>query len=96
MIKISFTKNKLSAIGHANSDKKGKDLVCCAISTIFYSSLAWFKENEIDFKQSKKDNSLTISLIKKTKSNQDLLNLMFKQLNLIQKNYPKYIKIKKI
>ena len=39
MIKIKFTPEtlKLEVTGHANHGKKGEDIVCAAISTLFYT-----------------------------------------------------------
>lgn len=41
MITITYKahgkKHKLSIEGHADSGERGKDLVCCAVSTLFYT-----------------------------------------------------------
>ena len=47
MIEITYTKSKdeftLDMTGHAGSNEPGKDLVCCAVSTLFFNvSLSYF------------------------------------------------------
>ena len=41
MIEITYTKSKdefvLDMTGHAGSNEPGKDLVCCAVSTLFFT-----------------------------------------------------------
>lgn len=40
MIEITIKPREIIIKGHAKSDVKGKDLVCCAVSTLYYSLVA--------------------------------------------------------
>ncbi len=39
MVRIAYnaSKKEMSFSGHAGSAEKGKDLICCAVSTLFYT-----------------------------------------------------------
>jgi len=93
MIKIIYTDKSLSISGHANSDRKGKDLVCAAVSGIYLSALSWFNSNEIELSQVKDTQKLTI--VKPTSDNKYKLSLLIKQLDVMAYNCPKSIKISK-
>ena len=40
---------RLTVHGHAKSDEKGKDLVCCAVTTLVGTLFASLEENEITY-----------------------------------------------
>lgn len=93
MIKIVYTDKSLAISGHANSDRKGKDLVCAAVSGIYLGALSWFKSNEIKLGQT--EDKQTLTLVKQTSDNKTKLELLVKQLKTIAWDCPKCIKIVK-
>ena len=95
MINIKYTKNSISIAGHACQAKKGQDIVCAATSGIFFgAALGWFKKNETRM-YVECGNGLKLELVKKTKANQLLIELLVKQLTILARNKKKYIKITK-
>ena len=40
MINVKIKPNEIIIDGHANSAPKGEDLVCCAVSTLYYALIA--------------------------------------------------------
>lgn len=95
MIAISYTKNSIEISGHACQAKKGKDIVCAAVSGIFFGALNWFNEEDIKLTCNKKTNDVKLELISKTKTNQEYIGLIVKQLQPIAYDYKKYIKLSK-
>lgn len=95
MIVISYTKNSIELSGHACQAKKGKDIVCAGVSAIFFSSLNWFKAKDINLNYDKKNHGVKLELVNKTKTNQEYLVLIVKQLKAVAKDFKQYIKISK-
>ena len=96
MTYIVFKDKCLTATGHSNAAKtKQYDMVCCAVSTIMYSIPIWFKPNEFAFIIDKKNTSIAVKLLKATPKNKKRLAMGYKQLQYLQQQYPKYIKITK-
>lgn len=93
MIVISYTKNSLELKGHACQAKKGKDIVCAAVSGIFFGALTWFKAKDIQLAYDKKHNGVKLELITKTKQNQEYLGLIVKQLKPLTHDFKQYVKI---
>ena len=95
MIEVTYSNNRISIKGHADSEVKGKDLVCAAVSSLIISvtnSLTGFNKNEI---RSKSGEVTINSKHKISKEDQIRLEVLLNGLKLIAKKYPKYIKIKK-
>ena len=95
MIVISYTKNSIQLSGHACQAPKGKDIVCAGVSAIFFGSLSWFKAKDIKLIYNKKNNGVKLELINKTKTNQQYLGLIVKQLKPMAYDFKKYIKLSK-
>ncbi len=95
MINVIWHKNSLVLKGHANSNSKGKDLVCCAASAIIQTATAWFNENDIEINKNNKIPSFEIKLSKINKQNQKYLELIYQQLACLAKHNKKYILCKK-
>lgn len=100
MIKIKFTPEtlKLEVTGHAKHGKKGEDIVCAAISTLFYtlgevlhSSLDML-EGEPEFKDSKGKG--IISCTPKEEYNANIVlsyRAILIGMELVANNYPKNV-----
>ncbi|AHB36101.1 ribosomal-processing cysteine protease Prp [Spiroplasma apis] len=88
---------KIIISGHANSDKYGKDLVCAGITAIVNGSL-----NAFDKKCGKnveiivEENKISIIILESDKLLQEFVDFLKIQLETIQIQYPKNIKIKEV
>ncbi len=94
MIIVYFAKDKLTLTNHAGNTKLAK-LVCCGASAIVQCAISWFKKTDIKLTKNDKIPLLSIELINRSINNQNLLNLIFKQLLALKKQYSRYITIKK-
>ena len=94
MIQVILRNDSLTLRGHANNNKKGKDLVCCGASTIIYTTTNWFEKDDIDFKEDKSIPLIEIKLKKKTAKNKEYLQLAYQQLVCLAKHNKKYLKCK--
>jgi uncharacterized protein YsxB (DUF464 family) len=85
MVTISYKKDNMCINGHTNYAEKGKDIVCCAISTLcqFVINL-----DKLDYKDTKE--GYVINTKKMRKETFDTLVNMFEEL---QQQYPKYVSI---
>jgi uncharacterized protein YsxB (DUF464 family) len=102
MIKTVFKKSddefrELLVTGHANYDKKGKDIVCAAVSTAIIMTVNMISEFKLD-----QEIDLTIKegyfklIVKNQNENiKKILNNLEYSLVDLEKQYPIYIKIKK-
>ena len=95
MINITWHKNSLVLQGHANSNSKGNDLICCAASTIVQTAVVWFNKRDIKITKNKKIPLFEIKLINLTKQNKKYLELIYKQLSYLAKQNKKYMLCKK-
>ena len=101
MIKITYLENNnqivyLKSEGHANYDKKGKDIVCSAVSAIIIGGLNAIKEID-DYKISSENGKVEIVLKTDRQNNDDkiVLKTMLIQLKTIEDSYKDYVKITK-
>lgn len=88
--------NKISGFevsGHANYDKKGKDIVCSAVSAIVIGGLNAIKNiDSFDIKIA--DNIVKcISISKVSDYDQIVIETIMTQLKTIEKEYDKYLQI---
>jgi len=102
MIKVELKKtndhiSNITVSGHANYDKKGKDIVCAAVSTALILTANAISKFKLDHKTDLKVNDGYFELKVNNKDeiiNNLLLNLEYSLIDL-EKQYPIYIKIKK-
>ena len=100
MINVRFTSDDdyisyLEIKGHADSNKKGKDLVCSAVSGIVIGSInSLTKIAKKDIKVI--DGEVIIKPSKKITYDDNIrIKMMITQLKILANSYPSYIKIKK-
>lgn len=100
MIEVNYLENngvisKLEISGHANFDKKGKDIVCSAISAIGVGGInALTNIDEIEIVIN--DGYILVNGSGlNNEYNQIVLKTMLTQLKTIEKSYSKYIKVSK-
>lgn len=99
MIKVNILVNdniqEINIIGHANYDEYGKDIVCSATSSIVITSvnaILSFDEDYIDYVETK--DKFIIKINKYDSIVDKLITNMLNLLKELEKDYPKYIKIK--
>lgn len=99
MIKVNILGNKkieeINIIGHANYDEFGKDIVCSATSSIVITTvnaIISFNENYISY--SELPNKFIIKINEHNDVVSKLITNMLNLLKELEKDYPKYIKIK--
>lgn len=100
MIEVNYLENnsvitKLEISGHANFDKKGKDIVCSAVSAIGVggiNALTNIDKIEVVIKEGY---ILVNGSGLNNEYNQIVLKTMLTQLKTIEKSYSKYIKVSK-
>lgn len=95
MIVIKYTNTSISISGHAGYGKKGKDIVCAGVSAIIFGAIEWFNPKDIELKQDKKHNAITLVIKNRKKENMMKLDLIIQQLKPITKQFKKYVKISK-
>lgn len=104
MLKVFILKDragnlaKFEACGHANFNKRGKDIVCAGASALIQTCILSLKKQKIKAKIHLKKDCLSWTMqknnsVKKIKEATLLINNMLTGLNEIQKKYPKNIKI---
>ncbi len=94
MILVIYSKRKITIKGHANFAKKGKDIVCAAVSSLVnttLNSLKGFKKSEIEIKDGEVNFNITHKV---DRDDQIRLDMLIKGLKLIEKEYPDKIKVK--
>lgn len=94
MIQVILRNDSLTLTGHANSNKKGQDFVCCGASTIIYTTTSWFEKDDINFTEDESIPLIEIKLKKKTIKNKEYLQLAYQQLVCLAKHNKKYMKCK--
>lgn len=101
MIKVTITQNQVNILkveikGHANSNEHGKDLVCAGVSSIgigILNSINILAKDSCDCKVS--DGYILIDVINNNDNLQVILKTLIIQLETIEFNFKKYIKIYK-
>lgn len=101
MIKISINKkqdliDEITIKGHAGYDESGKDIVCASVSSISITTvnaLISIDEGCIDYTQ--KEGLLKIKINKHNEVLDKLINNMINLLLELERDYKKYIEIRK-
>lgn len=103
MIDITFNPNtySLDITGHAEHGKKGEDIVCAAISTLFYTlgeSLFISRDmmsEDIDFNDEDGNGHISCKPKKKYEANVSLIYwTILNGFELVSKNYKNFINLK--
>ena len=95
MIKVVKKENIIEIIGHSGYDIVGKDIVCSAVSSIVTTTINGIisiDKEAISYKY--KNDTMTISILKKDKITIKLIDNMFELLTSLAKDYPKNIIVK--
>ena len=86
---------KLEAIGHANADKKGKDVVCSAFSFLVQSISMYILNSGINIEIRGKD-KLIIDLFKLKNFNKEIYKYLIFSIKILERKYNEYIDVKEI
>ncbi len=98
-IKIDYQQEKIKKItitGHAEYEKKGKDIVCAAVSSIVITTvngLLRINEKTIDYKQ--EEDLMQIIIVKNDEITDKLLVNLIELLFELQDQYPKNLEIRR-
>jgi hypothetical protein len=93
MIEIKLKPREVVITGHAKSDVKGKDLVCCAVSTLYYSLIANLLHYTNDIEYDGEEGHARV-FIKKYNAGAARSYRFFKiAIKELEKKYPTFIKI---
>lgn len=95
ILKKDNTPLKLIAKGHANTGKKGEDIVCSAFSFLIQSISAYFLNKGIKV-ELRKDDKIEIDLNKIRNYNKELYNYLLFSIKILEIKFQKNIKILEI
>lgn len=95
MIKISIKEKQIIIKGHANYDELGKDIVCASVSSMVITTVNAILRIDSDAIKYSDDNGVTIDIIKNDEITNKLINNLIDLLEELEKQYPKYIEIRR-
>lgn len=95
MIKISIKEKQIIIKGHANYDELGKDIVCASVSSMVITTVNAILRIDNDAIKYSDDNGVTIDIIKDDEITNKLINNLIDLLEELEKQYPKYIEIRR-
>ena len=95
MIKISIKEKQIIIKGHANYDELGKDIVCASASSMVITTVNAILRIDSDAIKYSDDNGVTIDIIKDDEITNKLINNLIDLLEELEKQYPKYIEIRR-
>lgn len=99
MIRVLITKknksiSKIELRGHADYAEEGKDIVCAGVSACFLGALAAIKdEKSVTYSYEKGQGKVEV-ITELSSYDQTVLDVLYRQLELIATSYPKFIRIK--
>ncbi len=95
MIKVSIKQKQIIIKGHANYDKLGKDIVCASVSSMVITTVNAILRIDNDAIKYSDNNGVTIDIIKDDEITNKLINNLIDLLEELEKQYPKYIEIRR-
>ena len=95
MIKISIKEKQIIIKGHANYDELGKDIVCASVSSMVITTINAILRIDNDAIKYSDDNGVIIDIIKDDEITNKLINNLIDLLEELEKQYPKYIEIRR-
>lgn len=93
MIEVRIKPREIIITGHAQSDAKGKDLVCCAVSTLYYSLVANILHYTKGVDYDGEEGHARVFVRKYNKGVANSLRFFRIAIKELEKKYPTYIKI---
>ena len=95
MIKVSIKQKQIIIKGHANYDELGKDIVCASVSSMVITTVNAILRIDNDAIKYSDNNGVTIDIIKDDEITNKLINNLIDLLLELEKQYPKYIEIRR-
>lgn len=95
MIKVSIKQKQIIIKGHANYDELGKDIVCASVSSMVITTVNAILRIDNDALKYSDNNGVTIDIIKDDEITNKLINNLIDLLEELEKQYPKYIEIRR-
>lgn len=95
MIKVSIKQKQIIIKGHANYDELGKDIVCASVSSMVITTVNAILRIDNDAIKYSDNNGVTIDIIKDDEITSKLINNLIDLLEELEKQYPKYIEIRR-
>ena len=95
MIKVNIKEKQIVIKGHANYDELGKDIVCASVSSMVITTVNAILRIDNDAIKYSDDNGVTIDIIKDDEITNKLINNLIDLLEELEKQYPKYIEIRR-
>ena len=95
MIKISIKEKQIIIKGHANYDELGKDIVCASVSSMVITTVNAILRIDNEENKYSDDNGVNIDIIKDDEITNKLINNLIDLLEELEKQYPKYIEIRR-
>ena len=95
MIKVNIKEKQITIKGHANYDELGKDIVCASVSSMVITTVNAILRIDNDAIKYSDDNGVTIDIIKDDEITNKLINNLIDLLEELEKQYPKYIEIRR-
>ena len=95
MIKVNIKEKQIIIKGHANYDELGKDIVCASVSSMVITTVNAILRIDNEAIKYSDDNGVIIDIIKSDEIINKLINNMIDLLEELEKQYPKYIEIRR-
>ncbi len=95
MIKVSIKEKQIIIKGHANYEELGKDIVCASVSSMVITTvnaILRIDDNAIKYSD---NNGVNIDIIKDDEIINKLIDNLIDLLEKLEKQYPKYIEIRR-
>lgn len=95
MIKVTIHSNKVSITGHALYDDYGKDIVCASVSSIVITTINAILRIDDEAINYSEKNGVIIDILKHDVVVDKLIENLIDLLENLEKEYPKYIEIRR-
>jgi len=95
MIKIEINKDKITIKGHADYKELGKDIVCASVSSIVITSINGILRIDSEAIDYNEDDGIYIEVKKQNDIVDKLITNMIELLEELEKQYPKYVNIRR-
>ena len=95
MIKVSIKQKQIIIKGHANYDELGKDIVCASVSSMVITTVNAILRVDNEAIRYSDNDDVIIDIIKNDEIVNKLINNLIDLLRELEKQYPKYIEIRR-
>ncbi len=95
MIKVNIKEKQITIKGHANYDELGKDIVCASVSSMVITTVNAILRVDNETIRYSDNDGVIIDIIKNDEIVNKLINNLIDLLRELEKQYPKYIEIRR-